>query len=99
MSLLPLPLNPFAHLPSLNPLTLLRMSGFLTYKGFDLADTPGLSGKVCVITGGQAGIGREIVAQLLLHGISKVYILARTESAMKRPKPSGFESMACAPQM
>lgn len=86
MSLLPLPPNPLAHLPSLNPLTLLRMSGFLTYKGFDLADTPDLSGKVCVITGGQAGIGREVVAQLLLHGISKVYIIARTESRYEEAK-------------
>ncbi len=28
--------------------------------------------------GGQAGIGKEIVAQLLIHDISKVYILARS---------------------
>ncbi|KAJ9635771.1 hypothetical protein H2199_008123 [Coniosporium tulheliwenetii] len=86
MSLLPLPPNPFAHLPSLNPLTLLRMSGLLTHKGFDLTDTPDLSGKIAVITGGQAGIGREIVAQLLLHGISRVYILARTESRYEEAK-------------
>lgn len=86
MSLLPLPSNPFAHLPSYNPLTLLRISGFITHKGFELADTRDLSGRVCIITGGQAGIGREIVAQLLLHGISKVYILARTASRYEDAK-------------
>jgi NAD(P)-dependent dehydrogenase (short-subunit alcohol dehydrogenase family) len=36
-----------------------------------------LENQVCVITGGQAGIGKEIVAQLLIRGISKVYVLAR----------------------
>lgn len=72
--------NPFSHLPTYNPLALLRMLGFISYRGFDLRDTPDLAGKVAVITGGQAGIGREITAQLLLHGISKVYILARSES-------------------
>ena len=35
-------------------------------KNFDLSDTPDLSPKVAVITGRQAGIGREITAQLLL---------------------------------
>jgi len=54
------------------------MSGLVNYKGFDLKDTPSLQGKVCVITGGQAGIGKEITSQLLIHGISKVYILARS---------------------
>jgi NAD(P)-dependent dehydrogenase (short-subunit alcohol dehydrogenase family) len=39
-----------------------------------------LAGKVAVITGGQSGIGREITAQLLRHGVAKVYILARSES-------------------
>lgn len=38
-----------------------------------------MSAKVAVITSGQAGIGQEITAQLLLHRIAAVYILARTE--------------------
>lgn len=54
------------------------MSGPVNHRGFNLDDTPSLKGKVCVITGGQAGIGKEITAQLLIHGISKVYILARS---------------------
>lgn len=53
-------------------------SGLVNYKGFDLNDTPDLTGKVCVITGGQGGIGKEMVAQLLHHRISKVYILAKS---------------------
>ena len=55
------------------------MTGFMNYNGFSLSETPSLAGKIAVITGGQAGIGMEITAQLLLHGISKVYILARSE--------------------
>jgi len=54
------------------------MSGLINYKGFSLDDTPSLKDKVCVITGGQAGFGKEITAQLLLHDVSKVYVLARS---------------------
>ncbi|KAI9723426.1 MAG: hypothetical protein M1812_001310 [Candelaria pacifica] len=55
------------------------MTGLINYQGFTLSETPSLHGKVAVITGGQAGVGREITAQLLLHGIEQVYILARNE--------------------
>lgn len=67
-------------LPSWNPVSLLQSAGFLTRRRFALSDTPSLMGKVAIVTGGQAGIGREMTAQLLLHGISKVYVLARSES-------------------
>ncbi|KAH0566138.1 hypothetical protein GP486_000468 [Trichoglossum hirsutum] len=83
MSQQPLPsqfYNPFSPLPSYNPMALLRMMGFLNNRCFSLSETPPLDDKVAVITGGQAGIGKEITAQLLLHGISKVYIIARNES-------------------
>ncbi|KAI9750000.1 MAG: hypothetical protein M1835_001454 [Candelina submexicana] len=56
------------------------MTGLINYQGFSLSETPSLHGKVAVVTGGQAGIGREMTAQLLLHGIEHVYILARSES-------------------
>ncbi len=72
-------LTPFSHLPSYNPLILFKMTGLINYQGFSLSETPSLQGKVAVITGGQAGIGREVTAQLLLHGIEQVYILARNE--------------------
>jgi NAD(P)-dependent dehydrogenase (short-subunit alcohol dehydrogenase family) len=72
--------NPFSLLPSYNPIALFRLMGFVSFKCFSLSETPPLEGKVAVITGGQAGIGKEMTAQLLLHGISKVYIIARNES-------------------
>lgn len=72
--------NPVAHLPTLNPLALLRMTGGMTSRNFSLADVPDLSTKAALVTGGSAGIGREFCAQLLLHGVAKLYILARSES-------------------
>lgn len=71
--------NPFAHLPTLNPIKVIDMAGFVTHNDFKLADTPDLSGKVAAVTGGQMGLGKEVVFQLLLHGISKVFVLARRE--------------------
>jgi NAD(P)-dependent dehydrogenase (short-subunit alcohol dehydrogenase family) len=62
------------------------MSGIRTYHKFDLKDTPSLSKKVAIVTGGNAGIGREIVAQLLLHDISKVYVLARSSHKFETAK-------------
>ena len=53
------------------------MSGLRTYRNFTLDSTPSLALKVAIVTGGSDGIGREIVAQLLLHDISKVYVLSR----------------------
>ncbi|OJD31709.1 short-chain dehydrogenase [Diplodia corticola] len=52
----------------------------MTSHAFSLADTPDLAGRVAVVTGGSAGIGRELCAQLLLHGAAKIYVLARSES-------------------
>jgi len=49
-------LQPFSAVPAYNPITLLNMTGIR------LSDTPDLSAKVAVVTGGQAGIGREITA-------------------------------------
>jgi NAD(P)-dependent dehydrogenase (short-subunit alcohol dehydrogenase family) len=56
------------------------MSGFITHRnpyGQDII--PSLKDKVAVCTGGNSGIGREIVLHLLIHDISKVYVLARSE--------------------
>lgn len=42
----------FASTPTYNPAT----------------DIPNLKGKVCLVTGGNAGIGYETVAELVKHG-------------------------------
>lgn len=68
------------------------MTGLINYKGFSLDDTPSLEGLVCVITGGQAGIGKEITAQLLIHGISRIYVLARSSSKFESAKKFWSES-------
>jgi NAD(P)-dependent dehydrogenase (short-subunit alcohol dehydrogenase family) len=68
------------------------MTGLINYSGFSLDDTPPLEGRVCVITGGQAGIGKEITAQLLIHGINHIYILARSSSKFDAAKKSWSES-------
>lgn len=44
---------------------------------FSLDDTPDLSGKVAVITGGSEGIGFGVAFTLLKHNLSKLYILSR----------------------
>ncbi|OJD37380.1 nad-binding protein [Diplodia corticola] len=42
-------------------------------------DIPDLSGKVYAVTGGSAGIGYGIVAHLLQHNASKIYLLSNKE--------------------
>ncbi|KAI9838770.1 MAG: hypothetical protein M1837_002336 [Sclerophora amabilis] len=74
------------------------MSGLFTYKGFSLSETPSLHGKVAVITGGQAGIGQEITAQLLRHGISKVYVLARRKQKFEEARSVWAETQALTPE-
>lgn len=54
------------------------MSGLITHRNFDLKNIPSLKDKVAVCTGGNSGLGKEIVSQLLLHDISKVYVIARS---------------------
>ncbi|KAI9755890.1 MAG: putative choline transporter, neither null mutation nor overexpression affects choline transport [Chaenotheca gracillima] len=52
----------------------------MTGKKFDPnTDVPDLSGKVYVVTGGSAGIGYGIVAHLLQHNPSKIYLLSAKE--------------------
>lgn len=46
-------------------------------------DIPDLSGKVYVVTGGSAGIGYGIVAHILQHNASKIYLLSMKEEHAK----------------
>ncbi|KIJ65114.1 hypothetical protein HYDPIDRAFT_131388 [Hydnomerulius pinastri MD-312] len=46
---------------------------------FKVDDIPDLSGKVIIVTGASAGIGKETTKALLAHG-AKVYIAARNQS-------------------
>ncbi|KAL4793918.1 hypothetical protein BDV19DRAFT_399774 [Aspergillus venezuelensis] len=43
-------------------------------------DIPDLSGKVVLVTGGNTGLGKESIRQILLHNPQQVFLAARTES-------------------
>ncbi|KAJ5766561.1 uncharacterized protein N7511_004177 [Penicillium nucicola] len=43
-------------------------------------DIPDLSGKVILVTGGNAGLGKETILQLIKHNPKKIFLGARSES-------------------
>ncbi|KAK4124680.1 NAD(P)-binding protein [Parathielavia appendiculata] len=53
---------------------------------FRLDDTPDLSGKVAVVTGGSEGIGFGVVYTLLKHNIAKAYILSVSQEVVEGAK-------------
>ncbi|KAG8707691.1 hypothetical protein FRC08_000340 [Ceratobasidium sp. 394] len=50
---------------------------------FKLDDTPDLTGKVAIVTGGSEGIGLASAHTLLKHGVSRLYILSPSEDRAK----------------
>ncbi|KAG9122798.1 hypothetical protein FRC07_000669 [Ceratobasidium sp. 392] len=50
---------------------------------FKLDDTPDLTGKVAIVTGGSEGIGLACTHTLLKHGVSRLYFLSPTEDRAK----------------
>ncbi|KAK7428217.1 putative oxidoreductase bli-4, mitochondrial [Neonectria magnoliae] len=53
---------------------------------FSLDETPDLTGKVAIVTGGSEGIGYGISHTLLKHNISKLFILSVSEEVAKSAK-------------
>ena len=49
----------------------------------NLTDIPDLTDKIAIVTGGNTGIGKECVRQLILHNATRVYIATRNESRAK----------------
>lgn len=74
----------FSFIP--NPVSLLAQTGLWEHRRWSLSECPLLTHKVAVITGGQGGIGSEIVLQLLKHDISRVYVLARSRTKFEKVK-------------
>ncbi|KAJ5167643.1 uncharacterized protein N7482_003237 [Penicillium canariense] len=62
--------------PTLNEATL----GLLGSSFNPDRDISGIEGKTVVVTGGNAGIGRETILQLAKHRPTRIYLAARTES-------------------
>ena len=65
------------------------MASIITGNKFDPnTDIPDLSGKVYVVTGGSAGIGFGILAHILQHKASKVYMLSMKEEHAQQAQES-----------
>ncbi|KAL3443280.1 hypothetical protein BJX65DRAFT_200013 [Aspergillus insuetus] len=46
-------------------------------------DIPGLGGKIVLVTGGNAGLGKETIRQLLQHNPAHIFLAARSEQKAK----------------
>ncbi|KAK6715347.1 putative oxidoreductase bli-4, mitochondrial [Fusarium graminearum] len=60
---------------------------------FSLSETPNLSGKVAVVTGGSEGIGYGVTHTLLTHDISKIFILSLSKEVVEGAKKSVAEEL------
>ncbi|KAJ3540206.1 hypothetical protein NM208_g5162 [Fusarium decemcellulare] len=62
-------------------------------KQFSLTDTPSLTDKVAVVTGGSEGIGYGVTHTLLEHDIRKLFILSVSEEVVRGAKKSVAEEL------
>ncbi|KAF4436115.1 alcohol dehydrogenase Bli-4 [Fusarium acutatum] len=60
---------------------------------FSLSETPDLTNKVAVVTGGSEGIGYGVTHTLLSHNISKLFILSISEDVVNGAKKSVAEEL------
>jgi NAD(P)-dependent dehydrogenase (short-subunit alcohol dehydrogenase family) len=60
---------------------------------FSLSETPDLTNKVAVVTGGSEGIGYGVTHTLLSHNISKLFILSISEDVVNGAKRSVAEEL------
>ncbi|KAF5569975.1 4-hydroxybenzoate benzoate ligase [Fusarium pseudoanthophilum] len=60
---------------------------------FSLSETPDLTNKVAVVTGGSEGIGYGVTHTLLSHNISKLFILSMSEDVVNGAKKSVAEEL------
>merc|ERR1711988_2006367 len=65
----------------------------LATHSFSLDQTPDLSGKVAVVTGGSQGIGYGVTHTLLSHNVSKLYILSTDEQVVEGAKEAIAKDM------
>ncbi|KAJ5640764.1 Nascent polypeptide-associated complex subunit beta [Penicillium herquei] len=72
--------HPLESISSVGPTLNEATFGLLGYSFKPDRDIPSLEGKVILLTGGNAGIGKETVRQLAKHQPARIYLAARTES-------------------
>jgi len=60
---------------------------------FDLSQTPSLTNKVAIVTGGSEGIGYGCTHTLLSHDISKIFILSLSQEVVDGALKSISEEM------
>lgn len=72
--------HPFEAWSSFGPTLSESTLGLLGSSFKSERDIPSLEGKTILVTGGNAGLGKETILELAKHSPSRIYLAARTES-------------------